>query len=83
MPSLEHWKLYQAIETAQKTLKSCDVDAVDNDYEASKRLRRQLRKVQRVLGQMWIESETVMTHISEGEVRKKKQIAKTDSDHAQ
>ena len=83
MPSPEQWKLYQAIETAQKALKGCSVDQADDDYRPSKRLRLQLGKLQRLLGQMWDESETVMRHVMELELRKKKSLAQTNSDHSQ
>jgi|HubBroStandDraft_6_1064221.scaffolds.fasta_scaffold21953_4 hypothetical protein len=79
MPSHEQWKLYQTIETAQRALKDCTVDGGDDDYEPSRRLREQLEKVQRLLEEMWAESDIVMMHVSESELRKKKQIADADS----
>ena len=82
MPSLEQWELYQAIETAQKALKGCTVDRADDHYQPSKRLRLQLGKLQRLLGQMSAESETVMRHVMELELCEKKLLAKTDSDDA-
>ena len=82
MPNAAQWKLYLAIETAQKVLMGCKVDEADDHYEPAKRLRLQLRKVQRLLGQMWAESETMMRHVSKVELHKKK-LAQTDSDHSQ
>lgn len=83
MPSPEQWKLYQGIETAQKALKGCTVDRAHDHYEPSKRLRLQLERVRRLLGQMWTESEIVMMHQSKAELRKKKLLASTDGDHSQ
>jgi hypothetical protein len=59
------------------------VDEAADDYESSTRLHAQLGKVQRLLEEMWTESEVVMRHVSEVELRKKKQLIDADRHHSQ
>jgi len=68
MPTMEQWALYQAIDAAYKALKDCSADCSYDYFEPSKHLRLQLARAQRLLLQMWNESELVIRFVMDVEM---------------